>query len=197
MPVFAIPFPAIDPVLISVGPFSIRWYALAYVAGIFLAWWYARRLAADARLWGTGGAPLRVGDLDDFIVWAAVGIVAGGRIGYVLFYDLHHYIQQPADIFAVWHGGMSFHGGFLGTMLAMSLFAWQRKLPTWSLIDLIAAGTPFGLFFGRIANFINGEIFGRVTDVPWAIVFPNGGDEPRHPREQADDAAPPDVHAGV
>jgi len=176
----SLPFPAIDPVLIAVGPFAIRWYALAYIAGIFFAWWYAKRLVSNGRLWGPAGAPMKAADLDDFVVWAALGIVGGGRLGYVLFYDLQHYIAEPADIVAVWHGGMSFHGGFLGMMLAMTLFARARRIPVWSLIDVIAPGVPLGLFFGRLANFINGELFGRVTDVPWAFVFPNGGDEPRH-----------------
>ena len=179
----ALPFPAIDPVLIDIGPFAIRWYALAYIAGIFIAWWYSKRLVAKATLWGPSGPPMKGADLDDFVVWAALGIVAGGRIGYVLFYDLPHYIAEPADIVAVWHGGMSFHGGFLGVVLAMVLFAHRRGVPFWPLIDVIAATVPFGLFFGRVANFSNGELFGRITDVPWAIVFPNGGERPRHPSQ--------------
>ncbi len=180
MELLALPFPAIDPVLINIGPLAIRWYALAYIAGIFLAWWYAKRLVNDARLWGPLGAPLKGADLDDFVVWAALGVVVGGRLGYILFYDLEHYLQQPGDILAVWHGGMSFHGGFLGMMLAMALFARSRNIPAWSLIDVVATGVPFGLFFGRLANFINGELWGRVGDVPWAMVFPNAGDLPRH-----------------
>ncbi|MCR4282842.1 MAG: prolipoprotein diacylglyceryl transferase [Bauldia sp.] len=183
MPLLALPFPAIDPVLIQIGPFAIRWYALAYIVGIFFAWWYARRLVADRTLWRPGGAPIRPADLDDFVVWAAIGIVGGGRLGYVLFYDLPHYLAEPADILAVWHGGMSFHGGFLGTILAMTIFAWRRAIPVWSLIDVIAPSVTIGLLLGRLANFINGELFGRVTDVPWAVVFPNGGDEPRHPSQ--------------
>jgi phosphatidylglycerol:prolipoprotein diacylglycerol transferase len=126
---------------------------------------------------------MKGGDLDDFIVWAALGVVVGGRLGYILFYDLPHYIADPADILAVWHGGMSFHGGFLGMMLAMTLFARSRHIPAWSLIDVVATGVPFGLFFGRIANFVNGELWGRPSDVPWAIVFPGAGDAPRHPSQ--------------
>ena len=183
MLLFALPFPAIDPVLIEIGPFAIRWYALAYIAGIFFGWWYARRLVADASLWGPVGAPMTPSDLDDFVVWAAIGIVGGGRLGYVLFYDLPHYLAEPADILAVWHGGMSFHGGFLGTVIAMILFARRRAMPVWSLIDVVAPSVTVGLLLGRLANFVNGELFGRVTDVPWAIVFPNGGDEPRHPSQ--------------
>jgi phosphatidylglycerol:prolipoprotein diacylglycerol transferase len=179
----ALPFPPIDPVLINIGPFAIRWYALAYIAGIFLAWWYCKRLVADAKLWGPAGPPMKGTDFDDFVVWAALGIVAGGRIGYVLFYDLPHYLAAPADIVAVWRGGMSFHGGFLGVVLAMMLFSRRRRIPFWPLIDVVATAVPFGLFFGRVANFINGELFGRITDVPWAIIFPNGGDLPRHPSQ--------------
>ena len=183
LPLLALPFPAIDPVLIQVGPFAIRWYALSYVAGIFAGWWYCKRLVAGARLWGTAGPPLRPIDIDDFVVWATLGIVVGGRVGYILFYDLPHYLADPADMLAVWHGGMSFHGGFLGMMLAMTLFARSRAIPVWSFIDVVAAATPIGLFLVRLANFINGELFGRVTDVPWAMVFPNGGDLPRHPSQ--------------
>jgi phosphatidylglycerol:prolipoprotein diacylglycerol transferase len=179
----ALPFPAIDPVLIEVGPFAIRWYALSYIVGIFFAWWYARRLAANPRLWGAGGAPMTTADLDDFVVWAAAGIVLGGRLGYVLFYDLPHFLANPADILAVWQGGMSFHGGFLGMMLAMTVFARRRNIPAWSFIDTIAPGITIGLMLGRLANFINGELFGRVTDVPWAFVFPAGGEAPRHPSQ--------------
>lgn len=169
----ALPFPAIDPVLVKIGPLSIRWYALSYIAGIFIGWWYSRRVVMNPRLWGHAGAPMKVVDIDDFLVWGAVGIVVGGRVGYILFYNLSHYIAEPLDAFAVWHGGMSFHGGFLGTMLAMALFARARKIPAWSLIDVVAAGVPFGLFFGRIANFINGELYGRVTDAWWGMVFCN------------------------
>ncbi len=183
MPLFVLPFPAIDPVLIEIGPFAIRWYALAYIVGIFIGWWYARRLVANGRLWGVDGAPLRPVDIDDFVVWAAVGIVVGGRLGYVLFYDLPRFIDQPAEIVAVWHGGMSFHGGFLGTILAMVLFARRRGIPIWSLIDVIAPSVTFGLFFGRLANFINGELWGRVSDAPWAMVFPDAGPLPRHPSQ--------------
>jgi phosphatidylglycerol:prolipoprotein diacylglycerol transferase len=183
LPVLALPFPAIDPVLISIGPLSIRWYALAYIVGIFFAWWYAKRLANNPALWGPDGAPMTSRDLDDFVVWAAIGIVIGGRLGFVLFYDLPYYLQNPAEIVAVWNGGMSFHGGFLGMMLAMTVFALRREIPVWSFIDVIAPGVTIGLLFGRVANFINGELFGRITDVPWAVTFPAGGDLPRHPSQ--------------
>jgi phosphatidylglycerol:prolipoprotein diacylglycerol transferase len=183
MPLFVLPFPAIDPVLIEFGPFAIRWYALAYIVGILLGWWYAKRLVAATSIWGPAAPPMKPADIDDFVVYAALGIILGGRIGYVLFYDLPRFAANPAEIVALWHGGMSFHGGFLGTILAMMIFARSRRIPIWSLIDVIAPSVTFGLFLGRLANFINGELFGRVSDVPWAIVFPNGGAEPRHPSE--------------
>jgi phosphatidylglycerol:prolipoprotein diacylglycerol transferase len=186
LPFYVLPFPVIDPVAVQIGPLAVHWYALAYIAGIFLGWWYAKRLAANRALWGAGGAPLTPVDIDDFVVWAALGIVLGGRIGYILFYDLPHYIDQPGDVLAVWHGGMSFHGGMLGTALAMVIFAWRRRIPLWSLTDVIAPSVTFGLFLGRIANFVNGELWGRVSDVPWAMMFPtapDGGTVPRHPSQ--------------
>jgi phosphatidylglycerol:prolipoprotein diacylglycerol transferase len=183
LPLFALPFPAIDPVLIQIGPFAVHWYALAYIVGIFLGWWYAKRLVANRALWGAGGPPMQPTDIDDFVVWAALGIVLGGRLGYVLFYDLPRFAAHPAEIFAVWNGGMSFHGGFLGTVLAMVLFARRRRIPVWSLIDAIAPSVTFGLFLGRLANFVNGELWGRVSDVPWAFVFPLADDAPRHPSQ--------------
>jgi phosphatidylglycerol:prolipoprotein diacylglycerol transferase len=183
LPLLAIPFPAIDPVLIAIGPFQIRWYALSYIVGIFFGWWWARRLAGNAKLWGPGGAPLAPRDIDDFVVWATLGIILGGRAGYVLFYDLPRFLENPGAIFAIWEGGMSFHGGFLGTVLAMVLFARSRKIPTWSLIDVIAASVPPGILLVRIANFINGELWGKPTDLPWGVAFPMAGPEPRHPTQ--------------
>ncbi len=183
LPMMALQFPLIDPIIFEIGPLAIRWYGLAYVTGILLGWWYARRLVANPTLWGGKPAPIRQIDLDDFLVWAAIGIVLGGRFGYILFYDLARYIEYPMEIFAVWRGGMSFHGGALGTLVAMVLFARSRGFSAFSLMDVIATVSTFGLFFGRIANFINSELWGRVTDVPWAFVFPNGGDLPRHPSQ--------------
>ncbi len=182
MPLLALPFPMIDPVLISVGPFAIRWYALAYVGGIVGAWWLARRIAAAKQYWG-GVSPIRPLDVDDVIVWAALGIVLGGRLGYVLFYNPLYFAANPSEIFVIWRGGMSFHGGFLGTILALLLFARSRGIPMLSMLDIAAIVTPIGLFLGRIANFINSELWGRTTDVPWAFVFPNGGPLPRHPSQ--------------
>ena len=177
-----IPFPAINPILISIGPFSVRWYALAYIVGIIAGWFYARAIISSERLWG-GPAPLTVTDFDDFVIWITLGIILGGRIGYVLFYNLPHFAENPIEILQLWNGGMSFHGGVLGCIVAIVLFAMRRGIPVLSLGDVTAAVAPIGLFLGRIANFINGELWGRRTDVPWAMIFPHGGPVPRHPSQ--------------
>ncbi|WP_375461765.1 prolipoprotein diacylglyceryl transferase [uncultured Enterovirga sp.] len=183
MPLLVLPFPHIDPIAIEFGPFAIRWYALAYVAGIVLGWWYSRRLVADAALWGGRPRPTTA-DMDDLIVWVALGIVLGGRVGYVLFYNFDSYIENPAEILTIWRGGMSFHGGLLGVTLALVIFARARKLSFLSLLDVAAVVTPIGLFTGRVANFVNGELWGRpAPDVPWSVVFPRAGDVPRHPSQ--------------
>lgn len=183
LPLAALPFPNIDPVIVTLGPLAIHWYGVGYIVGILFAWWYAKRLITNQKLWADGVLPMKPEDLDDFIVWAAIGVVVGGRTGYVLFYDLPRYLANPLDIFAVWQGGMSFHGGMLGTILAMVLFSRSRKIRTWSLLDVVAAGVPVGLGLVRLANFINSELWGRITDVPWAIEFPNGGPFSRHPSQ--------------
>jgi phosphatidylglycerol---prolipoprotein diacylglyceryl transferase len=177
MPLFAIPFPAIDPVAIAIGPFAIRWYALAYIVGLLLGWRYCLLLAAR---------PPRLvarNDVDDFLIWATLGIVFGGRLGYVLFYQPGYYLQHPLEALYIWQGGMSFHGGALGVAIAILLFTRARRLPLFAFSDIIAAAIPIGLFFGRIANFINGELYGRISDVPWAMVFPGGGPLARHPSQ--------------
>ena len=179
---YALPFPAFDPVLVHIGPVAIRWYALAYIAGILGGWLYARRLIRTERLWG-GPAPMTVVDFDDFVLWVTLGIILGGRTGYVLFYNLPYFVANPAEIFQLWKGGMSFHGGFLGCVLAVVGFARRRGISFLSLGDVTCAVAPIGLFLGRLANFINGELWGRVADVPWAIVFPNAGPLPRHPSQ--------------
>ncbi|MGB6173311.1 MAG: prolipoprotein diacylglyceryl transferase, partial [Xanthobacteraceae bacterium] len=177
-----IPYPAINPILISIGPFAVRWYALAYIVGIIAGWFYARALIASERLWG-GPAPFTVLDFDDFVIWITLGIILGGRTGYVLFYNLPLFAAHPLQIFELWTGGMSFHGGVIGCAVAIVLFAWRRRIPVLSLADVTAGVAPIGLFLGRLANFINGELWGRPTDVPWAMVFPNGGPIPRHPSQ--------------
>lgn len=183
LPLAALAFPQIDPVLLRIGPLAVHWYGVAYVVGILFGWWYAKRLLTQPRLWGPAGPPMKPVDIDDILVWAALGIVLGGRIGYVLFYDLARYLQTPLDILAVWQGGMSFHGGFLGTTVAMIVFSRLRGIPVWSMFDVIAAGTPVAIGLVRIANFINSELWGRPTDVPWAMEFPNGGPFTRHPSQ--------------
>ncbi len=182
MPVFILTFPAFDPVLISVGPFVVRWYALAYIVGILLGWVYARHIIRSEKLWG-GPAPMAVTDFDDFVLWVTLGVILGGRTGYVLFYNPVYFAAHPLEIVQLWKGGMSFHGGFVGVVLAVVLFARRRRIPFLSLGDVTAAVYPIGHFLGRIANFINGELWGRSTDVPWAMVFPGGGPLPRHPSQ--------------
>ncbi|MCP9629779.1 prolipoprotein diacylglyceryl transferase [Rhodopseudomonas palustris] len=184
MPFFAIAFPAFDPVAVAIGPFAIRWYALAYIAGILLGWLYARMLLQRERLWG-GPSPITPAAFDDFILWVTIGIILGGRTGYVLFYNLDFFIAHPAEIFELWKGGMSFHGGFMGCVIAVTLFGWKRNISIASLGDITCAVGPIGLFLGRIANFINGELWGRPADdtVPWAMVFPHAGPLPRHPSQ--------------
>jgi phosphatidylglycerol:prolipoprotein diacylglycerol transferase len=185
MPFLAITFPAIDPVAISIGPLAIRWYALAYISGIVLGWIYARALIKSAKLWD-GPAPIAPLQLDDFILWVTIGIIVGGRTGYVLFYNPAVFIQNPAAILKLWEGGMSFHGGFLGCVAAVMLFALKNKISILSLGDITTAVAPIGILLGRLANFIKGELWGRETDasVPWRMIFP---DDPlqlfRHPSQ--------------
>lgn len=188
MDLMAIPFPAIDPVAIALGPLKVRWYGLAYLAGLALGWLYMRRLLSVPGLWR--GAPLmKPEQADDFLLWATLGTVIGGRLGFVLLYEPSLFLHDPARVFAVWQGGMAFHGGLLGVILAITLFARYNKISLLSLGDLAAAAVPFGLFFGRIANFINGEVYGRLTTMPWGVEFPaavlNPGDTagPRHPTQ--------------
>jgi phosphatidylglycerol---prolipoprotein diacylglyceryl transferase len=177
-----IPFPAIDPVLIHIGPLAVRWYALAYIVGIVAGWFYARAIIASPRLWG-GPAPFTVIDFDDFVVWITLGIILGGRTGYVLFYNFPYFASHPIQMFELWNGGMSFHGGVVGCLVAIVGFALHRGIPMLSLGDVTTAVAPIGLFLGRLANFINGELWGRPTDVPWAMIFPNGGPIARHPSQ--------------
>jgi phosphatidylglycerol:prolipoprotein diacylglycerol transferase len=193
MPAFV--FPQIDPVALALGPLQIRWYGLAYFAGILLGWAYTRRLVSDERLWGGRTAPMTLADIDDLLLWMTLGIILGGRLGNVLFYDPGYYLANPLAVLRVWEGGMAFHGGLLGTIVAMIIFGARRKIPILALLDVTAAATPIGLFLGRIANFINAELWGRVTDAPWGVVFCNplieatyggvcpAGVEPRHPSQ--------------
>ncbi len=163
---FAIPFPPLDPVAVELGPIQIRWYALAYLAGFLLGWRYCLSLADRA--------PLRPDrqDIDEFLTWAVIGTILGGRIGFVIFYDVQGFLAEPLSALRIWEGGMAFHGGLIGVALALLLFSWRRGISPFALGDLVAAAAPIGLFFGRIANFVNNELWGRPTDLPWGVVFP-------------------------
>lgn len=173
-----LPYPAIDPVAVAIGPFAIRWYALAYVTGLLLAWRLALRLARRP------GSAISPEATDDFLTWAILGVILGGRLGYILAYNSDQYMATPLAILEVWHGGMSFHGGMLGVVLAVVIFCRRRGIPMLALGDMIAPQVPIGLFLGRLANFVNGELYGRPADVPWAMVFPTDPDQvPRHPSQ--------------
>jgi phosphatidylglycerol:prolipoprotein diacylglycerol transferase len=178
-----LPFPDFDPVLVQLGPFAIRWYALAYVAGILLGWRWCVMLVRSTRIW-RGTAPTATDrQIDDLVLWITLGIILGGRLGYVLFYRPDLFWTDPLEILRTWNGGMSFHGGLIGVTLALIGFALANRIDFVRLADVTAPCVPIGLFFGRIANFINGELWGRPTDAPWAIVFPGAGPEPRHPSQ--------------
>ena len=189
------PFPNFDPVLIHIGPLAIRWYALAYIAGILLGWWYCTQLVKKTDLWTPAVPPISPRQIDDLVLWITVGVIVGGRAGSVLFYGRDQYADHPLDVFAIWKGGMSFHGGFIGVTIALVVYSLVNKLDMLRVGDLVAPCVPFGLFFGRIANFINGELWGRPTHLPWGIIFcnarltdPNTGTclaglDPRHPSQ--------------
>lgn len=170
-------YPEIDPEIFRIGPFALRWYSLAYIAGIILGWWW---MARYTKLQPT---PFSRRDVDDFVLWVTLGIILGGRLGYVLFYNLPYYAENPGEIFMVWQGGMSFHGGLLGVILAIYLFTKRRGIDIYGFSDYIACVVPIGLFFGRVANFINGELWGAPSNLPWAMAFPGAGPEPRHPTQ--------------
>jgi len=169
--------PNFDPVVISVGPLAVRWYGLMYLLGFASFWWLGNRRI------GAGRAPVTREQFDDLLFGGIVGVILGGRLGYVLFYKPAYYFSHPLDIFAVWHGGMSFHGGFLGVLAAMAYVAWRQRVDWWELMDYVAPLVPVGLAAGRLGNFINGELWGRVTDVPWGMVFRGAGALPRHPSQ--------------
>ncbi len=172
----AIAFPHIDPIAISLGPVAIRWYAIAYIVGLILGWRYCRWLSQRPP------ALFSLEAIDDFLLWATLGVILGGRIGYILFYQPAYYLANPAEIAFIWRGGMSFHGGLLGVAAAIVLFARKQGVPAFALGDIIAAAAPIGLFFGRVANFVNAELFGRPSDLPWAVIFP-GQVLARHPSQ--------------
>lgn len=170
-------FPDIDPVFLRIGPLELRWYGLMYILAFICAY-----LLITART-RRKGFPLSKDDAADLIFNLAIGVIIGGRLGYVLFYNLSYYAANPLRVFAVWEGGMSFHGGLLGVMLAALLYCRKKKVHFSALADICIPAVPIGLGLGRIGNFINGELYGRVTDMPWGMVFPGGGDLPRHPSQ--------------
>ena len=172
-----LPFPIIDPVLIQLGPLKVHWYGIAYIAGIVGGWHYALWLAKRYT------NVITKQNIDDYITLAVISIVLGGRLGHILFYDFFYYLHHPLEILMTWKGGMSFHGGFMGIVISTIVFCRKRKIPLFAFADILAAVAPLGLFFGRLANFINGELYGRVTDVPWAMIFPYAGPLPRHPSQ--------------
>ena len=178
------PFPDIDPVALSIGPFAIRWYALAYLGGVLLGALYAAALLSRRTLWHDNRPPFEPGAIWDFAFWAVIGIIAGGRLGYVLFYNLSYYLAFPLEIVAIWDGGMSFHGGMAGIILAMVLFTRSKGGNILSSLDLLGAIAPIGLFLGRLSNFINAELYGAPTALPWGVVFPTDPEQlPRHPSQ--------------
>lgn len=178
-----IAFPNIDPVAFSIGPVEVRWYSIAYIAGLLFAIWFAKRLVANRALWGDKPPTASLAHIDDLLLWVTLGVIGGGRLGYVLFYKPSMIWETPLEVFKLWNGGMSFHGGFLGVVIATALFARRKHIVFLQLLDLAAITVPVGLGLGRLANFIRGELFGRASDVPWAMVFPDGGPMPRHPSQ--------------
>lgn len=176
-------FPSIDPIAFSLGPLAVRWYGLAYLAGVLLGVLYGIRLLKQHTLWHKNTPPFKTADWFDFGFWAVIGIVIGGRLGYVLFYNPLYYLSNPLDIFQTWDGGMAFHGGMIGIVVAMVIFTRQKGGNALSGIDMLAAIAPIGIMLGRVANFINGELYGRATGLPWGIVFPRTDGQPRHPSQ--------------
>lgn len=190
MSLFAISFPKIDPVAIALGPFVVKWYGLAYMAGLLLGWLYIRHLLTSTSLWRGGKPPFPAEKVDDLLLYMTLGVILGGRLGFVFLYEPGYYLSHPGEILAVWKGGMAFHGALVGCGVACWLFARSQGADPLSVMDLSAAAVPIGLFFGRLANFINGELYGRPTSVPWAMVFPEavavhdkGAQVPRHPSQ--------------
>jgi phosphatidylglycerol:prolipoprotein diacylglycerol transferase len=179
----ALTFPNIDPQAFSIGPVSVKWYGLAYMAGLILGWLYIRRLLATPHLWKNNTAPMTIERVDDLLLYITLAIIVGGRLGQVLLYEPGYYFSNPGEILKTWRGGMSFHGALIGSAIAILVFARQYKISARTVMDICCAAVPFGLFFGRIANFINSEHWGRATDAAIGMVFPNGGPEPRHPSQ--------------
>ncbi len=182
----AIPFPGIDPVIFSLElggfAFSLRWYAVAYIVGLVLGWRYVAWLVRREELW-RGRPPMQPAEAEELLTWMVLGVILGGRLGFVLFYQPGYYLSNPSQIPAVWNGGMSFHGGMLGVTLGIVGWSRLRRRPLMEVADAVGCAAPIGLLLGRVANFINSELWGRTAEVPWAVIFPNGGPLPRHPSQ--------------
>lgn len=173
-----IQFPNIDPVALYLGPIKVHWYGISYVVGLLFVIFMSKQLLKHHK-----NSQITPGILDDLVIWLMLGITVGGRLGYVLLYNPSHFLQQPLEAFMPWKGGMAFHGGFVGAILAMLFMAYRKRISFIGLTDLVAVSTPIALMFGRIANFINAEHYGRITDVRWGMIFPGGGPLPRHPSQ--------------
>lgn len=179
----AITYPNIDPVAFELGPFSVKWYGLAYMTGLLFGWWYIKRLVSEQRLWRRDTPPFGPLAVDDLLLAITLAVIIGGRLGQVLLYDPGHYLSHPLEILQVWRGGMAFHGALIASALAIWLFARWHKVDWRSVADLCCAAVPFGILLGRLANFINSEHWGRPSSVAWAMIFPNGGNFTRHPSQ--------------
>jgi len=172
-----------DPVLIDFGFFQVRWYSLAYIVGITIGWLYAIKIIKSITINKYNFKSVQINQFDDLIIYLVFGIVVGGRLGYVFFYNFAYYSENIFNIFKIWQGGMSFHGGLLGVIIATIIFSTKKKISFFKLTDIISCIAPIGIFLGRVANFINGELYGKISTMPWAIIFPNGGLVPRHPSQ--------------
>lgn len=170
-----------DPVLLDFGIIAVRWYSLSYIFGILIGWWYGKKIIT--RQFGIKKGKSKLNQFDDLITYLIVSLVVGGRLGYVFFYNFNYYLTNPLDIFKIWEGGMSFHGALIGIIVGTFVFSLQRKIKTLIFLDIVACVSPIGIFFGRIANFINGELVGKAATIPWAVVFPNVDQIPRHPSQ--------------
>ncbi len=170
-------YPQIDPVIFQIGPLAVRWYGMMYLLGFIGGYFVMNHICKKRQL------PLDSDTISDLLFYGVLGVVLGGRFGYTLIYNFNYYIRHPLEIFYVWEGGMSFHGGTIGVVIALFIFGWRKKLPFLLIADVVVAAVPVGLGLGRIGNFINGELWGRVTDVPWGIIFPGAGPSPRHPSQ--------------
>ena len=172
-----------DPVLVDLGIFQIRWYSLAYILGIVLGWIYANKIIKLTKNNDSNFQQITTRQFEDMIVYLVLGIIIGGRLGYIIFYNLEYYIQNFSEIFKLWKGGMSFHGGLLGVIAAIFIFSKKKKYNFFKFTDIVACVAPIGIFFGRVANFINGELYGKISTLPWSVIFPNGGSVARHPSQ--------------